>query len=321
MVEQVQIDASVRRAARHWNLQVKEIREDMPMAGSPERYELRFVVHCHDNRLYVLESLFKDHVGHKHRIIGLLDYLSRQGTPAIRPYLCTKNKGCIVNCDDRFWQLAPYIEGAPLDRPGYVFDNWRGSVLAGFLIDLREKARDVPGFSPLEPFSIKGYIYGLMSQIKRHKPELFKEMVPVVAFLEKRFMAVHDRLPVAFCHGDYHPLNVIWSSDSIHAVIDWEFSGYKPEIYDIANLIGCSGMEDPGGLSGDLVKELVRQLRGAGMISDLSWEHLCEFVVAMRFAWMSEWLRNQDQDMIDLEALYMRLLVAHSERLKSLWGL
>jgi len=293
----------------------------MPIAGSPERCEQRFVIHCHDDRLYLLESLFDDHVDHKRRIIGLLDYLFQQRTSAIHPYLSADGNGSIVRCDDRFWQLVPYIEGVALERPRYVFDKWRGSALADFLMELREKTVDVEGFSPLEPFSIKGYIYGLMSQIKKHEPELLKEMAPVVAFLEKKFMAGHDRLPLAFCHGDYHPLNIIWSATGIHAVIDWEFSGYKPETYDVANLMGCVGIEDPGGLAGDLIKDFVKVLRGAEIISDLGWEHLVEFVVAMRFAWMSEWLRNQDREMVALEAVYMRLLVTHSEKLRSLWGL
>jgi homoserine kinase type II len=145
-------------------------------------------------------------------------------------------------------------------------------------------------------------------------------MAPVVAFLENGFMGVHDTVPVAFCHGDYHPLNIIWSAQGIQAVIDWEFSGYKPEIYDIANLIWCIGVEDPAALCGDLVKDFIERLRVAGMICDLSWEHLVEFVVAIRFAWMSEWLRNRDQDMIDLETIYMKLLVAHCEKLRISWG-
>ena len=44
---------------------------------------------------------------------------------------------------------------------------------------------------------------------------------------------------MAFAHGDYHPLNVIWTKAGIAAVIDWEFSGLKPEMYDAAILVGC----------------------------------------------------------------------------------
>jgi len=293
----------------------------MHIAGSPERCEQRFVIHCHDDRLYLLESLFGDQIDHKHRIIGLLDFLFQQGASGIHPYTRTENNGCIVSCDDRFWQLVPYIEGVPLNRPRYVFDKWRGRVLADFLIQLRERSGDVAGFNRLKPFSIKDYIYKLISQIEKYEPHLSEEMAPVVVFLEKTFMAVHDGLPVAFCHGDYHPLNIIWSAEGINAVIDWEFSGYKPEIYDMANLIGCIGMEEPESLSDDLVKDFISVLKGAEIISALSWEHLFEFVVAMRFAWMSEWLRNKDQEMIELETVYMNLLVTHSERLKSLWGL
>ena len=54
-------------------------------------------------------------------------------------------------------------------------------------------------------------------------------------------MSAYEKMPVAFCHGDYHPLNIIWSVDDIQYVIDWEFSGYKKTIYYVPNLIGCVG--------------------------------------------------------------------------------
>ena len=134
-------------------------------------------------------------------------------------------------------------------------------------------------------------------------------------------MGVHDTLPQGFCHGDYHPLNVIWSTNGINAVIDWEFCGYKPEIYDVANLIGCIGMEDPESLFGDFIAELIQRLRQAKLFSDLSWRYLLEFIVALRFAWLSEWLRKFDKDMIELEQVYMRLLIENKEKLMHSWGL
>jgi aminoglycoside phosphotransferase (APT) family kinase protein len=52
----------------------------------------------------------------------------------------------------------------------------------------------------------------------------------------EKYMYEKWRGPVAFCHGDYHPMNIIWSADDIKCVIDWEFSEYKSEIYDAANI-------------------------------------------------------------------------------------
>ena len=165
-------------------------------------------------------------------------------------------------------------------------------------------------------FSITDYIQKLILQIQTHAPHVLVGIGPVIRFIEERFMKVHDRLPVSFCHGDFHPLNVIWSHDGIHAVIDWEFLGIKPEIYDAANLIGCIGIEDPEALLGDLVRQFILGLKQSQWISSASWDVLIEFVIAIRFAWLSEWLRHEDREMIALETDYMNLLADNADMLK-----
>jgi homoserine kinase type II len=137
--------------------------------------------------------------------------------------------------------------------------------------------------------------------------------------MEKEFLSVHDQLPVRFCHGDYHPLNVIWSEKGINAVIDWEFLGYKPEIYDIAMMIGCLGMEKPQSLTGDLVFGFLERLKESGLIAEISWSILFPFVLALRFAWLSDWLKRSDPEMIDLEAVYINLLLDNREIFTRSW--
>ncbi len=131
----------------------------------------------------------------------------------------------------------------------------------------------------------------------------------MIRFLEKIFMEVYDTFSKSFCHGDYHPVNIIWSTNGINAVIDWKFCGYKPEIYDVANLIGCIGMENPQSLLGDLIAELIQHLRQAKLFSEVSWRYLVEFMLDLRFARLLEWLRKSDKEMIKLEQIYMRLLI------------
>ncbi len=143
---------------------------------------------------------------------------------------------------------------------------------------------------------------------------------PVLAFLEECFMSVCDSLPVGFCHGDYHPLNIIWGKENILSVIDWEFLGIKPEIYDLVNMVGCLGIEHPSSLVGDLVRRLIARLKAADLYSDVSWRHFLEFVVAMRFAWLSEWLRKDDREMIGLELDYMGLLIQNRDLLARKWS-
>ena len=300
---------------------LKKLRGDIHIAGSPERCEFRVVIQDQDGRLFICEKISHTAYEHKIRIIKTLEFLVRQNLCYINPYIQNKNREYIARNNHGLWQLTRFVDGVPLKRLEYVFHRWRGNALADFLIKLNKKSHGIDNVCPLQPFSIKNYIYELIDTIGTHESELRISINPMVGFLKKSFMGVHDTLPQCFCHGDYHPLNVIWSSNGINAVIDWEFAGYKPEIYDVANLVGCIGMEDPESLVGDLIAELIQRLRQAKLFSDLSWRYLLDFIVALRFAWLSEWLRKSDQDMIKLEQVYMRLLIENKEKLMHSWGL
>ena len=114
---------------------------------------------------------------------------------------------------------------------------------------------------------------------------------------------------------------MIWGKDDLHAVIDWEFSGVKPEVYDAANMVGCLGMEHPSSLVADFAVNFIRDLKAGSFFSDVSWTHFLEFVIALRFAWLSEWLRKNDEEMISLELEYMNLLIRERTQLASAWGI
>jgi homoserine kinase type II len=186
---------------------------------------------------------------------------------------------------------------------------------------LRGAEKYIPFFTDSPPFSIKDYIYRLTSQIRKNDPEVIIKIEPALRFLEKKFMKIHDSLPVSFCHGDFHPLNMIWSVNSIKALIDWEFLGIKPEIYDAANLMGCIGIEDPEALAGELAYDFIAALKESGIISGISREFFFEFLIALRFAWLSEWLRHKDREMIGLETVYLNMLADNSDVLKKAWGI
>ncbi|MBM3187246.1 MAG: hypothetical protein FJZ90_00810 [Chloroflexi bacterium] len=81
----------------------------------------------------------------------------------------------------------------------------------------------------------------------------------------------------------------------------------EPALYDIANLLGCVGVEEPEALTGELARELIVRLREDGPIAADSWQRLSAFIVAIRFAWLSEWFRRRDEEMIALELGYMAL--------------
>lgn len=307
------------RAAAEWGLDAVNIRSDLAICGSPQRSEFRCVVECADRRLAVLENIRGQDRKNKQAIIDRLDFLDHQGLSSIHPFIRTPDGRHIIHIEGRFWQASPYVQGIPLDRPGYAFDGWRGVAMADFLVSLRKASRNMPNGLSTLPFSILDYIDVLIGQIKIREPGLLERLAPITAFLQQRLAHVHGLLPVAFCHGDYHPLNMIWSETAIPGVIDWEFSGTKPENYDAATLIGCMGMETPEALTGPLVMEFIRTLQAAQFLSGTSWQVLVEMIIAIRFGWLSEWLRNRDAEMIELETVYMHILKDHADDLMALW--
>ena len=112
---------------------------------------------------------------------------------------------------------------------------------------------------------------------------------------------------------------MIWSGRGIEALIDFEFCGLRPETYDAALLVGCLGMEDPQALVGGLVKSLIARLKAVAGYAPAAWECFPELVLALRFAWLSDWLRRDDREMVDLETVFIGLLDENREALARAW--
>jgi len=310
--------AMLRELAERWGIAVVGFRPDLIPAGSPERTIFRAVIADEGDGLFVLERISPQNRRIKMRILRSLEYLARKGMHGIVPYVSGRDGRYIQEFGGGLWQLAPFVRGVALDRERYLHDEWRGDVLAEFLIELRDRSRELPFFSGEAPFSLKKYIQTLVLRVEEHRPDIFPRVRRTLAFLETNFMDVHDEFPLGFNHGDYHPLNIIWGADDLKAVIDWEFAGMKPEIYDVANMVGCLGMEHPSSLAGGLAVSFIRAMRDRGGFAERSWTCFSDFVVALRFAWLSEWLRKDDAEMVALELDYMDLLIEHRDRLRSL---
>ncbi len=313
-------DESIREIVSSWSVKFRKFRPDIDIAGSPERTVYRIAIEDEDHGLWVLENPASDLHEHKLTISKTLAHLRGKGLRAVHPYLSDERAESVVLHGTREWQIRPYVEGVPLPRPAYVLDRWRGKACADFLLDLRTKAQGIPFFDEERPFSITGFMGELLETMGRYNPETRKALKQPLDYIGQQFVHVHDEFPIVFCHGDFHALNVIWSEDGIKSVIDWEFLGYKPEVYDMANMIGCVGFEDPAGLNQGLVLSLISEMAKAGAISRAGWEYLVEWVVAIRFAWLSDWLRRRDKEMIDLEVTYINLLIDNREALKDFWG-
>jgi len=216
--------------------------------------------------------------------------------------------------------VRPYVDGVEVVRPDFAFEGWRGEALAGLLVRLRAAAAGIAGFSRGPAFSLPVFVRDLVGKLRDRERPILERVYPAVLSLERTLFPRLGEVPEAFSHGDLHPLNMVWSPTGIAAVIDWEFCGFRPEAYDAALLVGCIGMEDPRSLSGALVGSLIARLRGGAGYSDPTWETLIDLVMAVRFAWLSDWLRRSDREMADLEAVFIAMLLERREALEKAWG-
>ncbi len=300
------------RVARGYGLELSRLHGDAGITGSPERSLNRTVAGNTAGEKYIIEELPPDRSEKKQRLGKHQHALKDLAVPHVHPPLRNREGSVLTQLDGRFFQITPFVPGVTLPRPEYVTDAWRGEAMADFLISLYGKTRGTDVVSQEERdgqgFSIADYVQRILRDIDQKNPEISSRVRQIAASLEDRFMEVHDKVPQIFCHGDFHVMNVIWGTSGISGVIDWEFCGLRPDVYDVANMIGCIGIEDPNALGGPLVTRFLEKLTQSGLISRMGWENLAEFIIALRFAWLAEWLRNNDPEMIELELVYMKLL-------------
>jgi homoserine kinase type II len=296
-----------KRILSNWDILFLSEEKNLVLYGSPQRSSFRTVIKDTNYNLYVLEELHASKIEEKKRIAQTLSYLSKN-MQTINPYILSRKGDEIVH-DNSYWQLSRYIQGESLHRPGYINDKWRGKAIADFIITMRRNIINT-GFLV---FHLDIYIDHLIRQTKRYQPDIFERLLPYAIYLRSLFS---QKMKTAVCHGDLHPMNIIWGKDKILAVIDWEFIGIKPEIYDLANLIGCVGFEDPHALDGPLVTELKNAL--SSEFSKESWLNLPYMILATRFGWMSEWLKNKDKEMQEMELAYMEILIKKNKKIKHL---
>lgn len=302
-----------------WNISLKQTCPEIPISGSPQRTSYRLVIEDVQGYKYVLERISINKYNHKYRIAQNLHFLSTQNISGITPYLPNEQGKYITKYENSFWQLIPFIAGEKLNRPSYVFDTWRGRETAHFLIELWTKSKGVFNQLNLPFFSLKDYVNDMTNTMVCYNTKEYHQIRSVLKYLKKDFFNHYDQIPVCFCHGDFHPLNIIWKNDSLISVIDWEFMGEKIEMYDMANLLGCLGIEEPTSLVNNFALEFIKTIKKSNSISKIGFHYLFECMVALRFPWLAEWLKAQDEEMIQLEIDFLNLICDNRDIIKKQW--
>ena len=289
-----------------WSLESAALAEELTAGGSPERVQARYVLQVEDRR-FVLECLPLSKRLARQREADILRHLQAHGCPHLCPWLPTRDSQSGLIADGYFWQLRLFAETQPLERDSYAQDAWRGQAMAAFLRDLRSASQELS--QDEQPFLLSEYIPLLMRLIHDGNHRLHEDLLPIVQEL-RELLEREPSLPLCFCHGDFHPLNVLWGEGSINAVIDWEFCGLKPQLYDIANLLGCLGMDSPQNLTSPMAAAFLR-----GTADFLDTEILPLYIAAQRFAWMREWFVKKDTPMMVQELDFIWLVLDNRDLL------
>ncbi|SMF27675.1 aminoglycoside phosphotransferase family protein [Desulfovibrio gilichinskyi] len=295
-------------ALEPWGRQTLRRHTEKNIPGSPERALSRSVIEDTQNNLWLIERIANKQLVPRAAIACNLKTLHDSGLEHILLYQQIEEGTYVADIMGLPWQLSPYYKSDPLPRPEFVYDEERGEALADFLCSLRKHAKGKQLEQGEGHLDLLGYAKTLVKTISDHEPKVFERIEPVCKRLFP-VMETFSALPTAFCHGDFHPLNVLWRGKNVGAVIDWEFSGMRPEIYDVANMIGCVAFENPDGLNSGLIPKFLKVLRDKTDIGDDSYAILPFFIPALRFAWLSEWLRKKDWEMLSMELNFMKILL------------
>jgi homoserine kinase type II len=303
-----------------WDLSLTKLRRDLAIPGSPERCIWRHVVEDEGGGLWLLEQLGPGQASRREAIGQVLDGLAGRGLHGLAPYRRTASGMFICRALGHSWQLSPFIVGEPLIQPDYLDDSAKGESLGSWIVAFKAASRGLAAPAGLFELHLPAYIADLLARIDRSSREPIPHGIDLVAVHARalrllpflvEFFEAYDEMPHDLCHGDIHPLNVVWGPSCLHAVIDWEFCGIRPEIYDLANCLGCLAIEGEGGLSTAFARAVLSRTLHAGLYSPDSARLLAPAILATRFGWLSEWLRRQDHEMISLELDFMEHLAEH----------
>ena len=286
-----------------WGLSLECAKPEIPVQGSPERCLDRVVVRA-GAADWLLEELDAAFLARKTVIAARLAHLSRHGLPMAAP-LPGVDGAFTQRAHGRNWQLSPFLNGVQLNRDAYWRDAWRGEALARYLAGMRRAA----GGMDLDesPFDLRAYVRRIEADTCRLHPQIHGRLAAIFSLLD-RGLAECSTLPIVFSHGDPHPLNIIWGEDRILAAIDWEFCGPKCALYDLALVLGCVGSEDEEALDGAFARCFLETAHKEGLLDAELEARLPTWTLALRTAWLAEWLRREDMETAEFEVYYMGVL-------------
>ncbi|MFP4520693.1 MAG: phosphotransferase [Fibrobacterota bacterium] len=257
---------------------------------------------------FLLEKIRPEEAEYKEDTARIMSSLKNMGLDRIHPYCEFGEKDHVFKTSEGFFQIRPFAEGSPPERPAFIHDLEKARNSSAFLNELYA-LKNAPEAAAKRVFIFSAFLKGFREKLQTNSPELLSETKTELDFVLKIIPDAEKASPAVFCHGDFHPLNIVWKGDEISSVIDWEFCGYKHPLFDAAHFIGCCGFENPEFLFSPFVKSFSANL---AFPQDMK-AKIPEIILAGRFLWLSYWLALRDEDLISLEKEYISLLFKNIE--------
>lgn len=291
-----------------WGLEFQSTVE-ADIYGAPSRMAGRAVVLDKKGDRYLVEKHHFWNLEKKRKIAENIDIINNAGFKECTPYL--KNRDGLSVCEfrNRAWMVQPFIKNDKLKRPHYLNDGEMGEKAAETLLQLYEVTKNLKMNDMLPGFSLAEHTGNLILKIERSYPEIQNEIKDVIDIVEEILRKPDIGSRSLFCHGDYHPLNILWREKTPVSVIDWEFSGYRHPLTDIANIVGCAGFESWDAFDREFVKNFLQTIKFNKLFKHYKFEEFIRFILLFRFSgWLNEWMNDRDTGMMDREMKYLRKL-------------
>jgi thiamine kinase-like enzyme len=285
---------------KYWGIDVDDIKEFQ--SNNPFTKNKSYII----NKNLFLKSENKNMLELRKKEIEILKKLDQKN---IRITLPKKNK--IVQEEDMIYQLFDFIkyEEFNFEKDIEISNNlaFELAKLSKIKIEEVNKETIFESLCKIENIFIK----------KGQKREIIKKCFN---HLNTDFFPFLQFYNFTLSHGDLHPNNIFKERNTIKSIIDWELVAFREDLYDLAFLIGCIGIQNPHLLYGSWVRELIKSFTENVKPNKLSFLLLPEMVIALRLKWLYKWMiHEKDLEIIDMEAEYLEIMLDNIEDIRKIW--
>jgi len=299
---------------QHWHISPKTIIPFEGQGTNPfKRKNHKWII----NNQYFLKSFSSEELSTKEKERHLLTVLQHKGIPVLLPLprkIIPAQTGYSCFCH---YQLFPYVPQENNGHLSYPLETGQAVSLANTLTRISQADPDGPATSF---FSVQAKVSQAKKMIRTNQESIANTARHTFQHLENTLFPFLPYFNTGFCHGDFHPANILWKNQTVSAIVDWEAAHRSEELYDLAFFLGCVGMDSPEELSGKGIQTLIKIYFQKTKSGKLAFDCLPELILATRFQWLAVWLaREEDADLAVQEITFWKWLQTHRDRLQSQW--